>query len=254
VTLTPFLAAVAGLSVGELVLRLGLAAALTGAIGLERELRDRSAGIKTHLLVGVGSALITLVSAYGWQDIRFDAASGVTLDPSRLAAQIVSGIGFLGAGAIIRQGSSVRGLTTAATLWVVAAIGIAAGAGFYLGAVLTTVIVIVGLWPLRHLQQVMSARIKPLGTEVELELTPGERVGSVLDSLEEAGGTPSYVFLREDSGRRRLSVHVDGLDLSQSEDALDHLTNAGKVRALHLRASGRVATPIARADRPQATA
>jgi putative Mg2+ transporter-C (MgtC) family protein len=239
------LAAVPVLSFEELVLRLGLAAALTGVIGLERELRDRSAGIKTHMLVGVGSALITLVSAYGWQDIRFDAAGGVMLDPSRLAAQIVSGIGFLGAGAIIRQGSSVRGLTTAATLWVVAAIGIAAGAGFYLGAVLTTSIVIVGLWPLRHLQQVLSSRIKPSGTDLELELAAGEGVGSVIGSLEDAGGTPSYVFLREEAGRRRLSVHVSGLDLTQSEDAIDHLASAGKVKALQLRASGRVAPPVA---------
>jgi putative Mg2+ transporter-C (MgtC) family protein len=252
--LSPVLAAVAGLSTEELVLRLGVAAALTGAIGLERELRDRAAGLKTHLLVGVGSALITLVSAYGWQDIRFDAASGVTLDPSRLAAQIVSGIGFLGAGAIIRQGSSVRGLTTAATLWVVAAIGIAAGAGFYLGAVLTTVIVIFGLWPLRHLQQVMSARVKPLGTEVELELSAGGAIGSVLESLEEAGGTPSYVYLREEAGRRRLSVHVAGLDLSQSEDALNSLASEGTVRTLQLRMSGRVPPAIAGAERPHATA
>ena len=119
------------LSLGELALRLAVAAVLTGAIGLERELRERAAGLRTHMLVGTGSALFTIVSAYGWSDFDFGPGTGMTLDPSRVAAQIVTGIGFLGAGAIIRQGGSIRGLTTAAGLWVVAAIGMATGAGYY---------------------------------------------------------------------------------------------------------------------------
>ena len=101
----------------DVLIRLLVAAALTGAIGLERELRDRAAGLRTHMLVGVGSALFTIVSAYGWADFQFSTAEGVVFDPTRIAAQIVTGIGFLGAGAIIRQGISVRGLTTAAGLW-----------------------------------------------------------------------------------------------------------------------------------------
>jgi len=111
------------------LLRLAISAGLGGAIGFERELRERQAGLRTHLVVCVGSALFTLVSAYGFED--FFTATGTRIDPTRIAAQIVSGIGFLGAGAIIRQGLSVRGLTTAATLWLVAAIGMAAGAGYY---------------------------------------------------------------------------------------------------------------------------
>ena len=117
-------------------MRLAAAAALGGAIGLERELREREAGFRTHMLVSVGAALFTLVSAYAWGDFAFSQASGVTFDPTRIAAQIVTGIGFIGAGAIIRQGLSVRGLTTAATLWMVAAIGMACGAGFYWAAVI----------------------------------------------------------------------------------------------------------------------
>src|SRR4051794_35734840 len=105
------------------LLRLSVAALLGGAIGMERELRERGAGLRTHLVVCVGSALFTLVSAYGF--------TGFRVDPTRISAQIVSGIGFLGAGAIIRQGLSFRGLTTAATLWLVAAIGMASGAGYY---------------------------------------------------------------------------------------------------------------------------
>src|SRR3954467_1495431 len=115
------LSAAISLSWPHIILRLGVAAVLGGAIGAERELRERAAGLRTHAVVCVGSALFTLVSAYGFAEFR-------VVDPTRIAAQIVSGIGFLGAGAIIRQGLSVRGLTTAATLWLVAAIGMAAGA------------------------------------------------------------------------------------------------------------------------------
>ncbi len=119
------------LSLAELTLRIALAAGLGAAIGLERELREREAGLRTHLLVSLGAALFTLVSAYGWSDWHFSNAEGIVFDPTRIAAQIVTGVGFLGAGAIIRQGLTVRGLTTAATLWAVAAIGMAVGAGYY---------------------------------------------------------------------------------------------------------------------------
>src|SRR2546421_1650788 len=119
------------LSSWEVLLRVGLAAALGGVLGLERELREREAGLRTHLVVSVGSALFTLVSAYGFHEFLVNGGATVRADPTRIAAQIVSGIGFLGAGAIIRQGLSVRGLTTAATLWLVAAIGMASGAGYY---------------------------------------------------------------------------------------------------------------------------
>ena len=140
------------LSLAELCLRLLVAAVLTGAIGLERELRERAAGLRTHMLVGTGSALFTIISAYGWSDFDFGPGTGMTLDPSRVAAQIVTGIGFLGAGAIIRQGGSIRGLTTAAGLWVVAAIGMASGAGYYSAALIGTGIVLVGLGPIRRLE------------------------------------------------------------------------------------------------------
>lgn len=136
----------------DVLVRLGVAAGLTGAIGLERELRERAAGLRTHMLVGVGSALFTIVSAYGWSDFRFSNVSGVVFDPTRIAAQIVTGIGFLGAGAIIRHGLAVRGLTTAASLWIVAAIGMAAGAGYYSAALIATGIVLVGLGPVRWLE------------------------------------------------------------------------------------------------------
>src|SRR2546422_6799519 len=133
----------------HVLLRLSAAAVLGGAIGMERELRERGAGLRTHLVVCVGSALFTLVSAYGFHEFLVNGGSLVRTDPTRIAAQIVSGIGFLGAGAIIRQGLSVRGLTTAATLWLVAAIGMASGAGYYSAALITTRLALLTLGPLR---------------------------------------------------------------------------------------------------------
>ncbi|HYX76637.1 MAG TPA: MgtC/SapB family protein, partial [Gaiellaceae bacterium] len=134
---------------GEALLRIVIAAAVGGAVGIERELREHDAGFRTHMLVSVGSALFTIVSAYAFRDFLVGGGNVVRADPTRIAAQIVTGIGFLGAGTIIRQGVVVRGLTTAATLWVVAAIGMATGAGYYSGAVITTALVILSLWPLR---------------------------------------------------------------------------------------------------------
>ena len=129
------LSEIPALSNWDVLLRLGLAAGLGGAVGFERELRDREAGIRTHLLVSLGSALFTIISAYGFHEFLVGGGTIVRADPTRIAAQIVTGIGFLGAGAIIRDGLSVRGLTTAATLWVVAAVGMACGAGYYWPAV-----------------------------------------------------------------------------------------------------------------------
>jgi len=128
--------------IGELdiVLRLMLAAILGGLIGLERESLERPAGLRTHILVCVGSCLIMLVSMFAF-NTGFDGPK----DPGRIAAQVISGIGFLGAGTIIREGVNVRGLTTAASLWVVAGIGLAVGGGMFFAAALTTAIVFLAL-------------------------------------------------------------------------------------------------------------
>jgi putative Mg2+ transporter-C (MgtC) family protein len=108
----------------ELLGRLLLAAVLGGAIGAERELNDQAAGLRTHMLLTIGACLFTVISAYGFR-------RGVGTDPSRLAAQIVTGIGFLGGGAIVRHGLTVKGLTTAASIWATASVGVAVGAGDY---------------------------------------------------------------------------------------------------------------------------
>jgi putative Mg2+ transporter-C (MgtC) family protein len=140
------------LSTSEIIIRLVLAAVLGSLVGLERQRLAWAAGLRTHMLVCLGSALAMLVSAYGFEEII--TYPSVTLDPSRVAAQVISGIGFIGAGTILflRQ-RVVRGLTTAAGLWTVAAIGLAVGGGMYLAAGATTAITLVILAVLKPLEK-----------------------------------------------------------------------------------------------------
>jgi putative Mg2+ transporter-C (MgtC) family protein len=139
----------------ELVGRLVFSALLGSAIGLERERLSWAAGLRTHMLVCVGSTLIMIVSAYGFSDVL---GSHIVLDPSRVAAQVVSGIGFLGAGAILARGEVVRGLTTAASVWSVAAIGLAVGGGLYTPAVAATIIILIILAGVKPLERRFQAK------------------------------------------------------------------------------------------------
>lgn len=142
------------------LISLAVAFVLSGVIGLEQQNRLRSAGLRTHTLVGLGSALFTIVSAYGFFSVL---GSSVVLDPSRIAAQIASGIGFLGAGVIFVRQNVVSGLTTAASIWVTAAVGMACGAGMFVIAVASTalyLVAILGLTPLsRRLRTRAADRI-----------------------------------------------------------------------------------------------
>jgi putative Mg2+ transporter-C (MgtC) family protein len=184
----------------EAMLRLALAGVLGGMIGLERELREREAGLRTHLLVAVGAALFTIVGAYGF--------GGIRTDPTRIAAQVVTGIGFLGAGAIIRQGFSIRGLTTAATLWVVAAVGLAAGAGYYSAAVISTGLVLLALWPLRIVAYRILIRFRPEDGRLLVELPAGVSPGKVIDELVGAGARISSIGVAQEGDRRRLELDL----------------------------------------------
>ena len=159
----------------EITIRLSLALLLGGAIGIEREYRAKEAGFRTHFLVALGSALFCLVSQFGF---------GIDLkDSSRVAAQVVSGIGFLGAGTIIFQKNVVRGLTTAAGLWVTAAIGLACGTGMYAAALIATFMVLLGL-------EVLNALIPQLGTstvELSFKAPSKESVRQLIEELTHDG-------------------------------------------------------------------
>ena len=187
----------------DVLLRLSVGAALGAAVGVEREIRDREAGIRTHLLVALGAALFTIVGAYGFRDF------GSNVDPTRIAAQIVTGIGFLGAGAILREGLSVRGLTTAGSLWIVAAIGMAAGAGYYWPAVVGTALTIFALWPLRVIAYRALERVRPEERRLVIELREGHGVMSVLERL---GDGVTHFELRDYAGRRVITAELPEVD------------------------------------------
>ncbi|AZQ53397.1 MgtC/SapB family protein [Burkholderia cenocepacia] len=165
----------------ELLGRLLLAALLGSVIGLERERLNWAAGLRTHMLVCVGSALVMLVSTFGFEDVR--GQNGVVLDPSRVAAQVVSGIGFLGAGSILLRGEVVRGLTTAASLWAVAGVGLAAGGGMVgasVGATAIVLAILAGVKPLER--RFIAQRLQ------RTLLLVAERGGLTLGTLHEALG------------------------------------------------------------------
>lgn len=141
---------------GVVVIRIVLAAALGGALGFERELRDQPAGLRTHILVSLGACLFTLAGVFAFLEYGGSADSSGRFDVSRIASQVVVGIGFLGGGTILRDRGAVRGLTTAANLWVTAAVGLAVGLGFYVGAGVAALISLLSL-----------AGLKPVGRKLQ---------------------------------------------------------------------------------------
>ncbi len=160
----------------DLAVRLLLAALLGGLVGFERERHNRPAGLRTHILVCVGAALVMMVSVFGF------AGDEIQGDQARIAAQVVSGIGFLGAGTILRQGSAIRGLTTAASLWVVAAVGLAVGIGMYMAATFATVLVLAALFALTRVESFMARGRCKKSLWIRAVDQPGllGRVGTVL--------------------------------------------------------------------------
>lgn len=169
------------MSVYEIIFKLALAGILGGLIGLERESLNRPAGLRTYTLVTVGSALAMIVSL----DMYFQYYQTVNADPGRIAAQVISGIGFLGAGTIMREGATVRGLTTAAGLWVVACIGLAVGAGLYIPAIVTTILILFILIYFVEFEERFTGMRVYKGLIMVVEDRPGQVgvIGSILGNM-----------------------------------------------------------------------
>lgn len=167
----------------EITFRLILATLIGGIIGLEREVEDKPAGFRTHILVCVGSALIMLISLFMYYEIA--RPDKLIADPGRIAAQVVVGIGFLGAGTIIRYGTSVKGLTTAASLWTISGIGLAIGCGFYSGAIVTSIILLIVLFVLERTEKYFKKKRKHKILKVEVKDQPGQlgQIGCLLGEL-----------------------------------------------------------------------
>lgn len=183
----------------DVVVRLLMAAALGALIGLEREIHEHPAGMRTHLLVALGSAGFTVLSVG-----PFSSPGG---DPGRVAAQIVSGVGFLGAGAILKEGATIRGLTTAASLWTVAAVGMAAGVAAWGVAVAASVIVVVSLWPLRIVADRFVGRTEH---RVSVRLSTGPHgIGRVVETITAAGGAIAHLASDRSSDGDLLEVTIE---------------------------------------------
>lgn len=214
------------ISYADLTLRLLLSLLLGGIIGLEREWNNHAAGFRTHILVALGSTSIMLLSIYGFS--AFVDEANVRIDPARLAAQVISGIGFLGAGAILRNGLTISGLTTAASIWVVAAIGLSIGAGFYYGSILCTVLVFLSLlvlnkwekrWKKRRSEHVLVVRVRDVQGSLAAILTKLDGSGIRLkkmgmvrhdDSRDGSAAVVEYTLKLDTLGGKVVAA-IDGL-------------------------------------------
>lgn len=215
----------------DLGLRLLLAAIGGAAIGLEREIHDHPAGMRTHLLVAMGSALFAILSGTGYVD-AFHQGAAAAPDPTRIAAQVVTGIGFLGAGAIIHQGSIIRGLTTAASLWATAAVGLAVGTGQYVLGFVAVIIMLVSLGPLNAI----AARIHPTGSRavaVRLEIAGLSVLGQVSGRIAAANAELSSITSRKlGKGRYEIVLEVRLPHHSTAHELLAALTNLEGVESV----------------------
>lgn len=201
----------------DLAIRVVIAAALGGAVGAEREIHNHPAGIRTHMLVALGSAVFTVLSIHGFGT----GTAAAPIDPTRIAAQVVSGIGFLGAGAILKDGVVIRGLTTAASLWATAGVGMAAGAGEQVIAIVATVVILVSLWPINALAERLRGSSLP-EVQLRLTLTRLEAVGEVSAVLAanklDIGAIGTQ---RIGSGQYRADLSIRGRSTAAFASAID---------------------------------
>ena len=225
----------------DVLLRLAVATTLGVLIGLERERLDRAAGLRTHTLVAIASALVMIVSAFGFNDALTTDGS-VSLDPSRVAAQVISGIGFLGAGMIIFRKNTVHGLTTAASIWAVAGVGLAAGGGLFVAAVLATAFMLLVQTGLRPLERRFFAH--PQEHRLELRVRRDER-GLVAVERAVAAAKVELRGLRLRPAREGAEDRVD-LDLGAAQSG----TVAALLEALRALEGVRVVEYTRAAHRP----
>ena len=198
---------------------LSLAFILSLAVGIERSRKQKSAGLRTHVLVGLGAAMFTLVSAYGFQGIT---RPDIAVDPSRIAAQIVSGIGFLGAGVIFVRNNVVSGLTSAATIWVVAAIGMACGANMPLLAVAGTALHLLTVGPLSQLRD----RIRPEPDRLRVSLVYGGNRGALREIIglaERSGVAATLLGAQKIMGTANLRATLEITEANPPESPSDLL-------------------------------
>lgn len=220
------------ISIQEAVVRLVLALVLGALVGLERERGERAAGIRTHALVALGSSLVMIVSTFGFADIL--GTSAVVLDPSRIAAQVVSGIGFLGAGTILLRKEIIKGLTTAAAIWVVAAIGLACGSGLFVEALVATFLTMLVLVVLRPVRKFLH---RPATRHIlHIETTPSEEslVLRLCTICEQAGMSIQNVQVQAGRGRENIDIECQAPEIAFLTRAVSELRKLPEIQLVQL--------------------
>jgi len=219
-----------------LLLRLGLAIVLGLVVGLEREYHEHSAGMRTIALVTLGCALFTIVSAYGFLEL-FNSVRGLTLDPTKVASYIVAGIGFLGAGTIFmsREGERIKGLTTAATIWVMAAIGIACGTGMLAEAIVTTALVMVVLIVFRFVEITILPRKQENRQHmvVETEEITGQLIANIYETCAASHVTIEKLQINATPDDTSIDLLCQAESAAALGKAIGSLHGLAGVRAVH---------------------
>jgi len=220
------------ISLETALLRLGLSLVLGALVGLEREQGERAAGIRTHTLVALGSCLIMIVSAFGFADILGTRA--VVLDPSRIAAQVVSGIGFLGAGTILLRKEIIKGLTTAAAIWVVAAIGLACGAGLLLEAIAVTIFTLVVLRVLQPLRDRLRRTSASYSLRIEATVAEASLIARMATICAHKGVRIENVHVQTGRSGDKMDVECSASDASRLTQVVATLRTIPEIQQVQL--------------------
>jgi putative Mg2+ transporter-C (MgtC) family protein len=220
------------ISLQTAIIRLTFALVLGGLVGLERERGERAAGIRTHALVALGSCLLMIVSAFGFADIL--GTRSVVLDPSRIAAQVVSGIGFLGAGTILLRKEMVKGLTTAAAIWVVAAVGLACGSGLLAEAVVVTILTMVVLIALRPVRTFLHRRSVAYLIHVEADASDTPLLFLIQEICRQANVTIEQVQVQAGRKSEKLEIECRASDMTRLTRLVQDIRALPEVQTVQL--------------------
>lgn len=214
----------------EVLLRLGAAAVLAGLVGLERETSKRPAGFRTHILVSVASSLVMIGNLYAFELLKHQT----NMDPMRLGAQVISGIGFLGAGTIIKEGATIRGLTTAASLWSVACIGLVCGLGFYLGAIFATCFVLLSLITLNKIEIMINKKNHYVNVVIKSVDRPGQlgRIGTELGNIDVS--IKNVLIEPMDDNNVIIKLTLKGAKAIKVEDIIKSITSIEDVSLIEI--------------------
>jgi len=217
-----------------MVIRILIALALSGIIGFEREIKRHFAGFRTHILVGVGACLMMLLSLYGFEAF-IEAYDNVRFDPARIPSYVISGIGFLGAGTIIVYGGTIRGLTTAASIWAVAGIGLVVGAGMYAAAVFTTLVILISLIFLNNFESLFIHKKRRNTATVDIEIIGFSdlKVENIAASFEKRNIIINNIKITKSEGNeKQLFIKVEEISESERVTLFEEIANMDHVKTI----------------------